>query len=60
MVKHNKNLDNVSIFCRFKEGKELPQLSSEKLQGLGWKYKPLKETLADSVENYKKKGLVNS
>ncbi|KAL1540652.1 cinnamoyl-CoA reductase 1-like [Salvia divinorum] len=44
---------------RFKEGKELPQLSSEKLQGLGWKYKPLKVTLVDSVENYKKKGLVN-
>ncbi|XP_047956747.1 cinnamoyl-CoA reductase 1-like [Salvia hispanica] len=45
---------------RYKEGKDTPQLSSEKLQGLGWKYKPLKETLFDSVENYKKKGLINS
>ena len=59
MVKHDKNL-KLFHFCRYKEGKDTPQLSSEKLQGLGWKYKPLKETLFDSVENYKKKGLINS
>ncbi|GFQ00254.1 cinnamoyl-coa reductase 2 [Phtheirospermum japonicum] len=45
----------------FKEGEELgPKLSSEKLQGLGWKYRPLTETLVDSVEMYKQAGLIHS
>ncbi|GER32020.1 NAD(P)-binding Rossmann-fold superfamily protein [Striga asiatica] len=44
----------------FKEGKNLLKLSSEKLQGLGWKYRPLTETLVDSVEMYKKAGLIHS
>nr|WET52734.1 oxidoreductase 6 [Callicarpa americana] len=44
----------------FKEGKKLSELSSEKLQRLGWKYRPLKETLVDSVENYKQAGLLHS
>ncbi|KAG6388202.1 hypothetical protein SASPL_153401 [Salvia splendens] len=37
----------------FKEGIEVPLVSSEKLQGLGWKYKPLKQTLVDTIENCK-------
>ncbi|KAH6821341.1 Rossmann-fold superfamily protein [Perilla frutescens var. hirtella] len=41
----------------FKEGRALPELSSEKLQRNGWKFRPLKETLVDSVENYKGNGL---
>ncbi|CAA0806988.1 NAD(P)-binding Rossmann-fold superfamily protein [Striga hermonthica] len=44
----------------FKEGKNLLKLSSEKLQGLGWKYRPLTETLVDSVEMYKEAGLIHS
>ncbi|KAG6402380.1 hypothetical protein SASPL_134573 [Salvia splendens] len=60
LLKVKEIYPNYDYPKRFKEGKELPQLSSEKLQGLGWKYNPLKETLADSVENYKEKGLVNS
>ncbi|KNA10184.1 hypothetical protein SOVF_146680 [Spinacia oleracea] len=33
-------------------------VSSEKLQKLGWNYRPLEETLVDSVESYKKLGLL--
>ncbi|TXG51857.1 hypothetical protein EZV62_021026 [Acer yangbiense] len=33
--------------------------SSEKLQRLGWSYRPLEETLIDSVENYRKAGILN-
>ncbi|XP_057801433.1 bifunctional dihydroflavonol 4-reductase/flavanone 4-reductase-like [Salvia miltiorrhiza] len=41
-----------------KQGRDVPQVSSEKLQGLGWKYRPLKETLVDSIENCKGIGLL--
>ncbi|KAK9740269.1 hypothetical protein RND81_03G023800 [Saponaria officinalis] len=34
-------------------------ISSDKLQKLGWSYKPLEETLTDAVESYKKLGLVD-
>ncbi|RYR40928.1 hypothetical protein Ahy_A09g046673 isoform A [Arachis hypogaea] len=36
------------------------KLSSEKLQRLGWRYKPLEETLTDAVESYKEAGLLQS
>jgi len=35
-------------------------LSSQKLQSLGWKFRPLEETLIDSVESYKEAGLLHS
>ncbi|KAJ1429173.1 hypothetical protein SESBI_08529 [Sesbania bispinosa] len=35
-------------------------LSTEKLQGLGWKYRPLEETIIDSVESYREAGLLQS
>lgn len=36
------------------------KLSSEKLKNLGWKYRPLEETLVDAVKNYEETGaLVN-
>ncbi|XP_039125803.1 cinnamoyl-CoA reductase 1-like [Dioscorea cayenensis subsp. rotundata] len=35
-------------------------VSSEKLKKLGWKCRPLKETLVDSVESYKEAGLLNN
>ncbi|KAL6549188.1 hypothetical protein OROHE_009033 [Orobanche hederae] len=44
----------------FKEGKDSSKPSSEKLQRLGWKYRPLTETLVDSVEMYKQAGLILS
>lgn len=45
---------------RFTEGEEMGSLvSSEKLQRLGLKYKPLEETLVDSVESYKQAGVLD-
>ncbi|KAI8549237.1 hypothetical protein RHMOL_Rhmol06G0010600 [Rhododendron molle] len=41
------------------EGKEEENISSEKLQKLGWSYRPLEETLVDSVEGYKQAGLLD-
>ncbi|WJX42708.1 hypothetical protein P8452_29909 [Trifolium repens] len=35
-------------------------LSSKKLQSLGWKFRPLDETLIDSVKSYKESGLLQS
>jgi hypothetical protein len=43
----------------FTEVQEENGVSSEKLQRLGWSYRPLKETLIDSVESYRKAGLVD-
>lgn len=42
----------------FTEAPEEVRFSSEKLQRLGWSYRPLKETLIDSVESYRKAGLL--
>lgn len=39
--------------------KNTGKYSSEKLQRLGWKYRPLEETLVDSIESYKRAGLVD-
>ncbi|KAH6782825.1 Rossmann-fold superfamily protein [Perilla frutescens var. hirtella] len=49
---------NYDYPLSFVEGKDQIKLSSEKLQRLGWKYRPLEETLVDSVESYKKLGLI--
>ncbi|KAL9238065.1 hypothetical protein vseg_012541 [Gypsophila vaccaria] len=38
---------------------DVKEISSEKLQKLGWSYRSLEETLSDSVESYKKLGLVD-
>ena len=46
------------IHCSFKDGKDQLKISSEKLQKLGWKPRPLKETIVDSVESYKKFGIL--
>jgi hypothetical protein len=43
----------------FTEGQDEEVLSSEKLQRLGWSYRPLRETLIDSVESYREAGLVD-
>ncbi|XP_034702438.1 cinnamoyl-CoA reductase 2-like [Vitis riparia] len=34
------------------------KLSSEKLQGLGWKYRPLEETLVDAVKSFQENGFL--
>ncbi|XP_056177400.1 cinnamoyl-CoA reductase 1-like isoform X2 [Syzygium oleosum] len=41
------------------ETDEEDRLSSAKLQRLGWSYRPLEETLVDSIESYQKAGLLN-
>ncbi|PQQ00993.1 cinnamoyl-CoA reductase 2-like isoform X1 [Prunus yedoensis var. nudiflora] len=43
----------------FIEVEEQQRLSNEKLQRLGWSVRPLKETLIDSVESYKKAGILD-
>ncbi|KAH8514940.1 hypothetical protein Peur_046504 [Populus x canadensis] len=43
----------------FTEEEEGINLSSEKLQRLGWSYRPLEETLIDSVESYQKTGILD-
>ncbi|XP_057975589.1 cinnamoyl-CoA reductase 1-like [Malania oleifera] len=40
------------------EGVDVRGLSSEKLQKLGWKYRPLEETLIDSIQSYQECGLL--
>ncbi|KAG4201385.1 hypothetical protein ERO13_A05G275766v2 [Gossypium hirsutum] len=42
---------------RFIEGGEEDILSSEKLQRLGWSYRPSEETLVDAIGSYKKTGI---
>ncbi|KAL9450585.1 hypothetical protein AB3S75_012336 [Citrus x aurantiifolia] len=43
----------------FTEKEDEVMLTSEKLQKLGWSYRSLEETLVDSVESYKKVGILN-
>ncbi|KAG6704513.1 hypothetical protein I3843_07G131100 [Carya illinoinensis] len=43
----------------FTEVQEEVRMSSEKLQRLGWSYRPLKDTLIDSVESYRQAGLLD-
>ncbi|XP_054779612.1 cinnamoyl-CoA reductase 1-like isoform X2 [Prosopis cineraria] len=51
---------NYSYPKSFIEVDDRIRLSSEKLQRLGWRYRPLEETLVDSVESYKAAGLLES
>ncbi|KAM7518060.1 hypothetical protein LguiB_017022 [Lonicera macranthoides] len=42
----------------FTEVEDEMKLSSQKLQNLGWKYRPLEESIADAVTNYQESGLL--
>ncbi|KAF5794341.1 hypothetical protein HanXRQr2_Chr08g0327001 [Helianthus annuus] len=42
----------------FIESKDKSSVTAQKLQDLGWSYRPLEETLVDSVENYAQNGLL--
>uniref|UniRef100_A0A1J3DWJ3 Cinnamoyl-CoA reductase 1 n=1 Tax=Noccaea caerulescens TaxID=107243 RepID=A0A1J3DWJ3_NOCCA len=44
---------------RYVEVEERPTMSSEKLHKLGWAFRPLEETLVDSVESYRKAKIVD-
>jgi len=49
----------VSMFCSFVEVEGNFVDNSEKLQKLGWTFRPIEETLRDCVESYKGFGLLN-
>ncbi|XP_059663201.1 cinnamoyl-CoA reductase 1-like [Cornus florida] len=50
---------NYNYPTSFTEAKEEEGLSSEKLQRMGWSYRPLEETLIDSIVCYRQGGLVD-
>ncbi|THG12807.1 hypothetical protein TEA_023548 [Camellia sinensis var. sinensis] len=54
-----KNYPNYNYPKKFTEGKEEEKLSSEKLQKLGWSYRPIEESLIDSIESYRQAGLLD-
>ncbi|CAL5331974.1 unnamed protein product [Camellia sinensis] len=54
-----KNYPNYNYPKKFTEGKEEEKLSSEKLQKLGWSYRPIEETLVDSIEICRLAGLLD-
>ncbi|KAA8536241.1 hypothetical protein F0562_028719 [Nyssa sinensis] len=49
---------NYNYPKNFSEAKEGPELSSKKLQNLGWKFRPLEESIVDAVQNYEQRGLL--
>ncbi|KAJ1410064.1 hypothetical protein SESBI_22300 [Sesbania bispinosa] len=51
---------NYKYPTNYTEVDDYRMLSTEKLQGLGWKYRPLEETIIDSVESYREAGLLQS
>ncbi|KAI8549236.1 hypothetical protein RHMOL_Rhmol06G0010500 [Rhododendron molle] len=54
------NYNYPKKFTEVNEGEGLTEgLSSEKLQELGWSYRPLEETLVDSIEGYGEAGLLD-
>ncbi|XP_028057645.1 cinnamoyl-CoA reductase 2-like [Camellia sinensis] len=53
-----KNYPNYNYPKKFTEGKEEEKLSSEKLQKLGCSYRPIEETLVDSIESCRQAGLL--
>uniref|UniRef100_A0A5B7BLV4 Putative cinnamoyl-CoA reductase family protein n=1 Tax=Davidia involucrata TaxID=16924 RepID=A0A5B7BLV4_DAVIN len=50
---------NYNYPRNFTEGKEEEKLSSEKLQRLGWSYRPLEETIVDSIGSYRQAGVLD-
>ncbi|XP_027160277.1 cinnamoyl-CoA reductase 1-like [Coffea eugenioides] len=56
-----KNYPNYKYPKRFIEVKDQSRgnVSSEKLQRLGWRYRPVEETLVDSVESYQQAGILD-
>ncbi|KAL9450583.1 hypothetical protein AB3S75_012334 [Citrus x aurantiifolia] len=66
LIRARDLVDKLKSLCpnynypkNFTEGREEVTMSSEKLQRLGWSYRPLEETLIDSVERYKKAGILD-
>jgi hypothetical protein len=52
-------VDSMNIYYdSFTEVDDSGKLSSKKLQDLGWKYRPLEESIVDSIMNYEERGLL--
>ncbi|KAF6174175.1 hypothetical protein GIB67_033707 [Kingdonia uniflora] len=51
---------NYNYPKNFSEGKDEHKLSSEKLQKLGWKYRPLEQILIDSIESFQDAGVISN
>ncbi|CAJ2662792.1 unnamed protein product [Trifolium pratense] len=49
---------NYKYPTNYTELDDYRMLSSEKLQSLGWKFRPLEETLIDSVKSYEESGVL--
>ena len=49
-----------AVIDSFIEVDENARLSLDKLQRLGWKFRPLEETLIDFVQSYVEAGLLDS
>ncbi|PNX69709.1 bifunctional dihydroflavonol 4-reductase/flavanone 4-reductase, partial [Trifolium pratense] len=49
---------NYKYPTNYTELDDYRMLSSEKLQSLGWKFRPLEETLIDSVKSYEEAGVL--
>uniref|UniRef100_A0A453SK02 Uncharacterized protein n=2 Tax=Aegilops tauschii subsp. strangulata TaxID=200361 RepID=A0A453SK02_AEGTS len=47
------------FLCSITEVEDNLIYSSEKLQKLGWTFRPVEKTLGDSVESYKASGILN-
>lgn len=47
------------MYDSIKEVDEDVKLSSKKLQNLGWKYRPLEDTIFDSVKSYQEIGILS-
>lgn len=59
LVEKLKNLyPNYNYPKRITEVVDDMKMSSDKLQKLGWKYRPLEETIADAVKNYEESGIL--
>ncbi|ONK79005.1 uncharacterized protein A4U43_C01F1890 [Asparagus officinalis] len=53
------NYDYPKKFPEIDDTSDKVHMSSEKLKKLGWKCRPLKEAIVDSVEYYKEAGILN-
>lgn len=49
----------LSLYDSITEENDDVKLSSEKLQTLGWNYRPLEDTIVDSVKSYEELGILS-
>ena len=59
LIDHNVNILDVLVYDSYTEVEEGLKFSPKKLESLGWKYRPLEETLVDAIKNFEEKGLLD-